>query len=251
MDAVQSLTEDVCEVRSDEECRAIVAALDALRKAVAVFNDQGRLTYCNTHFSHIFPSFQNLGSLKDASYEDLLYYKLENGEIAGSQAINDPQGWVAHKLELRRNPTQTPCEERLSDGRWININERPLRNGGTIRIYTNITASKADQFRVLGAIEDGTDALAFWDQSDRLIIRNDTFDALFNTPTKPLRRGWILASLSNSPPNIIFTPAKTSRPTGCRNVCGCIDSPIIGKSGASATAAGFSSTNTAHATAAS
>lgn len=73
MDAVQSLTEAVCEVRSDEECRDIVAALDALRIAVAVFNDQDRLTYCNTHFSHIFPSFQKHGSLKDARYEDLLY----------------------------------------------------------------------------------------------------------------------------------------------------------------------------------
>ncbi|PPR22221.1 MAG: Non-motile and phage-resistance protein [Alphaproteobacteria bacterium MarineAlpha10_Bin3] len=195
MDAVQSLTEAVCEVRSDEECRDIVAALDALRIAVAVFNDQDRLTYCNTHFSHIFPSFQKHGSLKDARYEDLLYYKLENGEIAGSQAINDPQGWVAHKLELRRNPTQAPYEERLSDGRWININERPLKNGGTIRIYADITASKADQFRVLGAIEDGTDALAFWDQRDRLIIRNDTFDALFNTPTKPLRLGMEFSEL--------------------------------------------------------
>ena len=195
MDAVQSLTEAVCEVRSDEECRDIVAALDALRIAVAVFNDQDRLTYCNTRFLHIFPSFQKHGSLKDARYEDLLYYKLGNGEIAGSQAINDPQGWVAHKLELRRNPTQAPYEERLSDGRWININERPLKNGGTIRIYADITASKADQFRVLGAIEDGTDALAFWDQRNRLIIRNDTFDAPFNTPTKPLQLGMEFSEL--------------------------------------------------------
>jgi two-component system cell cycle sensor histidine kinase PleC len=195
MDAVQSVTADVYEVRSDKECRAIVAALDTLRIAVAVFNDQDRLTYSNTHFSHIFPSFQRLGPLKDASYEDLLYYKLENGDIAGSQAINDPEGWVAHKLELRRNPTQTPFEERLSDGRWIQINERPLKNGGTIRIYSDITAAKADQFRVLGAIEDGTDALAFWDQRDRLIIRNDAFDALFNTPTKPLRLGMTFSDL--------------------------------------------------------
>ena len=33
------------------------------------------------------------------------------------------------------------------------------------------------------------DALAFWDQRDRLILRNDTFDALFSTPNKPLRLG--------------------------------------------------------------
>ncbi len=138
-------------------------------------------------FSHIFVSFQTLGSLKDVSYRDLLYCRLENGEIAGSQAITDPEEWVAHKLELRRNPSLAPCEERLSDGRWIRINERALKEGGTIRLYTDITAAKADQFRALGAIENSMDALAFWDQSDHLIMRNDAFDALFATPDKPLR----------------------------------------------------------------
>ncbi len=195
MVAIELLAEDVGELRSDEECRGIVAALDALRIAVAIFNDQDRLTYCNTHFSHIFKSFQNLSSLKDASYQDLLYCKLENGEIAGAQAIADPEGWIAHKLERRRNPTLAPCEERLSDGRWIRINERALPNGGTIRVYTDITESKADQFRVLEALEDSLDALAIWDQRDRLIQRNDIFESLFKTPNKPLRLGMHCAEL--------------------------------------------------------
>lgn len=195
MAAIGLLAKGARESRSDEECRGIVEALDALRIAVAIFNDQDRLTYCNTHFSHLFKSFQMLGSLKDTSYQDLLYYKLENGEIAGSQAITDPDGWVARKLELRRNPTQAPSEERLSDGRWIRINERALENGGTIRVYTDITASKADQFRAQGAIAGGMDAMAFWDQRDRLIMRNDTFEALFNTPNQPLRLGMSFTEL--------------------------------------------------------
>ena len=73
-----------------------------------------------------------------------------------------------------------PIEERLTDGRWIRISERTLKDGGTISIYTDITGAKSDSQGFEDAVEGSADALAFWDQNDRLVLRNSAFIELFS-----------------------------------------------------------------------
>jgi two-component system cell cycle sensor histidine kinase PleC len=168
---------------------SIIDAFDKLRVAVAIFDRDDRLTYCNTHFRYVFQSFKTLDRLVGKTYKDLLRCKLENNEIAGTQVVEDPEAWIAHRMNLRRRPMESPFDERLTDGRWIRISERAIDGGGTIRMYTDITASKVNEYRFLSAVEDARDALAFWDQRDQLIMRNDAFEELFFTPGENLLPG--------------------------------------------------------------
>lgn len=190
MQAIDLLANSIPQFEANiDDHETIVAAFDKLRVAVSIFDENDCLTYCNTHFRIIFQSFQALDRLIGKSYAELLRCKLDNNEIAGTQVVEDPDAWIAYRMTLRKRPMETPLEERLTDGRWIRINERALDNGGTIRMYTDITATKVNEYRFLSAVEDSRDALAFWDQRDRLIMRNDAFEELFYTPGENLVPG--------------------------------------------------------------
>lgn len=189
MKAIDLLAETFPLYEPDADHESIIAAFDKLRVAIAIFDDHDRLTYCNTHFRYIFQSFKTLGRIVGMTYADLLRCKIDNNEIAGTDIVDDPEGWIARRLMLRRYAMAQPCDERLTDGRWIRISERMLESGGTIRMYTDITASKVGEYRFLSAVEDSQDALAFWDQRDKLIMRNDAFETLFVTPGENLLPG--------------------------------------------------------------
>lgn len=176
---MNSLLGTIAEANSEETCRRIVDALDALRIGVAIYDNDDRLSYYNEHFRYIFRSFGFYDSLVGCEFRELLHCKLNAGEIAGPHVVADPEGWIERRLARRRDPSAGPIEERLTDGRWIRISERPLENGGTISIYTDITGSKAGNLGLEDAVESGSDALAFWDQNDRLVLRNSAYVELF------------------------------------------------------------------------
>ncbi len=172
---MSSLLSSFSNAGSDDACRRIVDALDSLRIGVAMYDSDDRLAYYNTHFQYIFRSFGSFDSLTGIAFRDLLLCKLEAGEIAGPNVVADPEGWIERRLARRRDPGTGPIEERLTDGRWIRISERTLKDGGTISVYSDITESKAGSLGLQEAVEGGTDALAFWDQNDRLVLRNSAF----------------------------------------------------------------------------
>jgi two-component system cell cycle sensor histidine kinase PleC len=177
---MNSLIGSFADASSADTCRRIVDALDSLRIGVALYDGEDRLTYYNTHFQFIFRSFGMMDTLIGSEFRDLLLCKLNAGEIAGPHVVSDPEGWIERRLAHRRNPGVGPLDERLTDGRWIRISERSLKDGGTISIYTDITESKAGSLGLQEAVEGGSDALAFWDQNDRLVLRNNAYVELFS-----------------------------------------------------------------------
>lgn len=160
--------------------KQIVEALGALRIAVAFFDENDILVDCNEQYRYTCRSFDKLENVIGLSFTELLQWKLDNGEIAGKKAIDDPDGWIKDRVERRMNPQWGPVETQLTDGRWIQINERVLPEGGTIGLYTDVTASKKTDIRLHDMIEEKSNAFALWDQRDKLILRNAEFESLFD-----------------------------------------------------------------------
>ncbi|MEM1399081.1 MAG: PAS-domain containing protein [Pseudomonadota bacterium] len=153
----------------------LVAGLDCLRLGVALFDRSDRLIYCNEHFRHIYRSFDSLSDLIGLTFVELMSVQVLNHEIAGSTAAGDPQGWISRRISDRRKSHWQPIEQRLADGRWIEIKERPVKDIGIIGIWSDITARKIAQLRLESAIESSTDGMALWDQADRLLAYNEVF----------------------------------------------------------------------------
>ncbi|WP_425062429.1 PAS-domain containing protein [Pyruvatibacter mobilis] len=176
-------------VGTREGTDALIAGLDSLRVGIIVFNGDDRLTYSNAHFRYIFRTFDDLDAIVGLTFEDILRRLLSEGEIAGTRAINDPEGWIADTLAFHRSRDWTPRIERLSDGRWMEVKSRPLDDGGAIVHWNDVTSLMRVQMRFEAAIESTADGFAVWDQADRLVLHNRVFARLHRVAGDQLEPG--------------------------------------------------------------
>ena len=176
-------------VGTREGTDALIAGLDSLRVGIIVFNGDDRLTYSNAHFRYIFRTFDDLDAIVGLTFEDILRRLLGEGEIAGTRAINDPEGWIADTLAFHRSRDWTPRIERLSDGRWMEVKSRPLDDGGAIVHWNDVTSLMRVQMRFEAAIESTADGFAVWDQADRLVLHNRVFARLHRVAGDQLEPG--------------------------------------------------------------
>ena len=63
----------------------------------------------------------------------------------------------------------------LGDGRWERVSERRTEDGGYVGIWTDITAVKLAEQRLLAAIDSMDDGFALFDAEDRLVFYNKGF----------------------------------------------------------------------------
>ena len=163
---------------SDEINARIVASFDSVQVSVALFDADDVLVYHNEHYRRAYRCFGEYESLIGRSFTELLRGKLEYGEIAGRMARDDPERWISMRVARRGNPDAGPAEILLTDGRWLQINERVTETGDTICAYQDITQKKKTDRQLHEVLEGRQHAFALWDTMGRLILRNSAFNDL-------------------------------------------------------------------------
>ncbi len=163
----------------------LLPGLDVLRVGIAVFDAADLLVYCNEHFRYIYRSLESIDELVGQSFADILRLVVDNGEIAGKGVLDDPEGWIAGRLATRRAKVPRPAVERLADGRWFEVKERPLPDGGVIGVWLDVTEQKRAHLRITDSLESAADGLVLWDQRDRLRLCNRLFLDLFGDGPQP------------------------------------------------------------------
>ncbi|MFT6581284.1 MAG: two-component system cell cycle sensor histidine kinase PleC [Alphaproteobacteria bacterium] len=166
---------------SDEINARIVASFDSVQVSVALFDADDVLVYHNEHYRRAYRCFEDYESLIGRSFTELLRGKLAYGEIAGRLARDDPERWISMRVARRRNPDAGPAEILLTDGRWLQINERVSETGDTICAYQDITQKKKTDHQLHEVLEGRQHAFALWDTVGRLILRNAAFIDLLET----------------------------------------------------------------------
>ncbi len=149
-------------------------AFDALRTGLAVFDSDDVVVYHNRHLLHIYLAFDGMPSLLGRTYESILRTLLENGEIAGREVIDDPEGWLRRRVEQHRRQRVVVEEQRI-DGRWIQEKSRSIPSGGTVGQWSDITERKRHELLLVDAVECSADGFSIWDQRDRLVLFNSKF----------------------------------------------------------------------------
>ena len=167
----------------------LVGALDTLRVAIAIFDKRDVLVYCNEHYRYVYRSFATIGEIIGLTFRDIVRIKAANGEIASDLVVKDVDAWIEQRVAQHRNPTSSRVVQRLADGRWIEIKERPTGDGGVIGLWADITGQKRSEMRLEDAIQSTGDGFAVWDQADRLVLFNDKFARLHGRGETPLRAG--------------------------------------------------------------
>jgi signal transduction histidine kinase len=130
------------------------AAIDALPEGVVFLDPDGRYILWNRRYAELYHRSADLFA-PGRRLADTLAIGVARGDYP--DAVGREEAWVAERLALMDNPGQRH-EQRLSDGRWILIEERRTADGGLIGVRVDITELKEQAERLRQALQEAEQA---------------------------------------------------------------------------------------------
>jgi diguanylate cyclase (GGDEF)-like protein/PAS domain S-box-containing protein len=140
---VDRLQDNLAQLRRTRD--HLIEPTEAMTQGFAVWDPSDRLVLCNQRFRELFG-----GLVDDADYRlryrefyTRLYLRVLDRDRHGRGDDDPPAAsrWIADCLERRRR-SESADELRLRDGRTIDVREARTADGGTVGIYTDVTAEK-------------------------------------------------------------------------------------------------------------
>ncbi len=156
-------------------------SIECIPDGFALYDADDLLVWCNERYREVYPKHADI-IVPGSSFEDMLRDGVARGEF--SAAIGREEEWIAERLRSHADPLG-PIEQELADGRWLRVEERRTREGGTVGLRTDITALKraersaADaKARLSDAIESISDGFILYDAEERLVLCNRKYREL-------------------------------------------------------------------------
>jgi PAS domain S-box-containing protein len=129
---------------TEETHQRFVDALEATSEGFVVFDEEDRIALCNSKYRQFFVegASEEVGGLvrPGTSFEELIRAGFRYGMFP--EAGDDEEAWVDYRLSLRRKKASDTLELKQRTGRWLQINERLMHDGGMVSVYTDITELK-------------------------------------------------------------------------------------------------------------
>ncbi|MGV3652083.1 MAG: diguanylate cyclase [Devosia sp.] len=126
----------VLELKLEQSRQQLEFALTHMSDGVAVFDAEGRLSYCNEQYRTAFPLTGDI-RVPGAKIGDILRAVVERDE----QTIpGEPEAWIeAISAQLFETAEE---EVHLTDGRWLRVSTRPTESGTAMVVVSDITRFK-------------------------------------------------------------------------------------------------------------
>ncbi|HET8727551.1 MAG TPA: PAS-domain containing protein [Alphaproteobacteria bacterium] len=163
----------------------LVEAISAMNDGFVLFDDADNLILCNERYRRLYRYLDEIDDVIGMNFERILRLALAHGEIDEPLARTDPEAWLAQRLAHHRAPSEEPLEQHLTNGNWILISERRISGGGAVGIYTEITAQKRAERRLVDALESIQEYFVLWDADDRLVLCNHAYRDIY-APIAPV-----------------------------------------------------------------
>lgn len=178
--------------RAAAALRRLDEAIESIDQGFALFDADDRLVHCNSRFREMYP--RSAPFLPGTSFEELIRRSATRGHYAECDPRN-PEAWIAERLSVHRRAAG-PIEQRLTDGRWLRVDERRTADGGNVGLRTDISELKLRQFDLAAktAVLEATLAamvqgVLVWDADRRLTTFNQKVQSLLELPPGVLRAG--------------------------------------------------------------
>jgi two-component system, sensor histidine kinase len=175
----------------------LMAAIGSVSEGFSLFDSQDRLVLFNPQYLTFWPGIADLIRV-GMSFSEIVVLAAQHKAVL--DAYRDPDGWVRRRLSQHDDP-QGPSVHALSDGRWMQVNEKRTTDGGIVCIYTDITDLKrhetlqretelAEKSNLLQSTLDNIfEGVGVYDRSFRLAAWNNEFIRTFDLPAHVVRRG--------------------------------------------------------------
>ena len=117
------------------------AGLNLIQQALSIYDSELKLVVANRRFREMFALPARFAE-PGADFGDLIRYLVGRGEY-GPQ--DDPEEAVRFRVAQARTFQPHYLERRRPDGSWIAVEGSPLKQGGWVAVYTDITAIKRQE----------------------------------------------------------------------------------------------------------
>ncbi len=124
-----------------ESEQRLLTAIDALDEGFVLFDADDRLVICNERYRQFYPRSSQL-MVPGAHFADIIRTSAMSGQQL--EAIGREEAWIEERLAEHLAARGTR-EQRLADGRHINVTERRTAAGGTVGTRIDVTALKRAQ----------------------------------------------------------------------------------------------------------
>ena len=114
-------------------------AIDLLPEGVVFLDAEGRYILWNKRYAEIYHRSADLFRA-GAPFSETLKIGVARGDYP--EAIGREEAWLAERMHKLMNPSGDRHEQRISDGRWLMIEETRTADGGVIGLRVDITAMK-------------------------------------------------------------------------------------------------------------
>jgi PAS domain S-box-containing protein len=134
---------DITELRRAEAARRLseqrlADAIESISEGFALFDNEDRLVVCNGRYRELYPGLADM-MVPGTPFAAIARVAAERGIVQDVAGRVDE--WLERRLALHRDPSG-PYLQPQSDGRWIQLNERRTRDGGTVAVFTDVTGLK-------------------------------------------------------------------------------------------------------------
>ena len=150
------------------------SGLNLIQQGMSIYSVDLKLIFANRQFKSMFNLPQHLVD-PGAGFADTLTYLAALGEYGD---VEDPDAFVSARVAQALNFEQHYLERQRADGRWISIEGGPLRQGGWVAVYTDITEVKRQEAMLRSHSDKLSDALL--DRTEELTRTNRALEATIN-----------------------------------------------------------------------
>jgi signal transduction histidine kinase/CHASE1-domain containing sensor protein len=166
---------------AEDMTKALAASNERLHAAISVMEDGFGLFDADDRIVLYNDAFMDEGSHKVFGNQvtGRKFEEIVRAFAYHDMPVTDPnfdrEAWIAHRMELHRNPPSSPIEVQWSGGRSMRISERRTSDGGYVGIWTDVTEIKLAEQRLITAIDAMDSGFALFDADDRLVLHNKGF----------------------------------------------------------------------------
>lgn len=142
VEAVQSRRErDQAQRDAASAMESLSTAIEALSDGFAIYDSDDRLALCNSRYKEIYSSIGDI-LVPGTSFEETLRVGMARSQFRLSD--EEEEEWIQNRLAMHRQK-ESHLEQKLTDGRWLRIDERETPEGGRVGFSVDITELKVAQ----------------------------------------------------------------------------------------------------------
>ena len=133
---------EAAEQEASKARRMLVDAIEAIPEGFVLHDADDRLVLCNARYREIYGLTPEMAQ-PGMPFEELLWTTCQRATyIAG---VTDVAAWVAERMRLHRELDGKHNDQRLTNGRWLQIEERRTSDGGVVGIRVDVTEARRQE----------------------------------------------------------------------------------------------------------